>query len=149
LPARPLRLSPKTATAGGRAHVTPGTGPTSWPPSRPPATARAGPAPTASSSTPAAARRLAQRTARHRLLPRTPPVDDRHQLGYQRHRPGPVVLQRIDVSEALGKVLAAQLGQQWVEPTGDQVMFRGPVEVLPGPGLQRRVVVERGTCRRG
>jgi len=42
LPVRPLRLSPMTATAGGRARMTPGTARTSWPPSRPPVASRTG-----------------------------------------------------------------------------------------------------------
>ena len=43
-----------------------------------------------------------------RLLPRAPPVDDRHQLGHQRHRPGPVVLQRVHIQRAAA--LARQHG---------------------------------------
>ena len=45
LPVRPLRLRPKTATAGGRAHVTPDTGPHQLAAVTPTGAARAGPAP--------------------------------------------------------------------------------------------------------
>ena len=43
LPVRPLRLSPITATAGGRASVTPGTGPHQLAAARPLAAARTDP----------------------------------------------------------------------------------------------------------
>ena len=75
--------------------------------------------PSGSSSTPAAGRLRRIKQPVVRLLACAPVVNDRHQLGYQRHGPGPVVLQRVHIQGAAALARQYRTAQPQAGPGTD------------------------------